>query len=49
MWKTELVFVPFPRIGHVVSMVELAKLLVHNLHHCYHHQASFGLQNQQVH
>jgi len=30
MQKTELVFVPSPGIGHVVPMVELAKLLVHH-------------------
>ncbi|CAN1253805.1 UDP-glycosyltransferase 71B7 [Linum perenne] len=26
----QLVFIPFPGVGHLVSMVELAKLLVHH-------------------
>ncbi|XP_057972130.1 anthocyanidin 3-O-glucosyltransferase 2-like [Malania oleifera] len=33
MKKAQLIFVPFPFIGHLVSMVETAKLLVHRYDH----------------
>ncbi|XP_057972623.1 anthocyanidin 3-O-glucosyltransferase 2-like [Malania oleifera] len=33
MKKAELMFIPFPAVGHIVSMVEIAKLLTHRYPH----------------
>ncbi|XP_057971277.1 anthocyanidin 3-O-glucosyltransferase 2-like [Malania oleifera] len=33
MKKAELMFIPFPAVGHIVSMVEIAKLLTHHYPH----------------